>query len=484
MSLSALEEAAQLLSLIERRKAIFAHEYYQPYKFQIAFHNALGYKTDLPALQKVLMAGNQVGKTKCAAMEISFHATGNYPEWFKGRRFTKPVTILVGGKTNETVRDICQNELFGEPGNPLKRGTGTIPLVALGKSTSKPGVPNALDTVQVKHKSGGWSKVFFRAYEQGKEKHMGIRIDIGWPDEEPPQEIWSQYLRATIATNGIILMTFTPEEGVTEVVNQFMNDIRPGQALVNATWNDARHLTNEDGSLTPEAIQKMASFPAHERDMRTRGVPFMGSGLVFPFNEEQIGVDPIDIPRHWPQIVGIDFGFDHPFGAARLAWDRDNDIVYVTADYREARAIPAVHAAAIKPWGTWPVAWPHDGLNTEKGTGDELKRSYEDAGLKLLPERATNPPQAGQEEGEGGNSVEASLMDMYERMETGRWKVFKTCRHWFEEQRMYHRDKGKLIKLKDDVISASRYAHMMLRHARTESIKRRPRAQVQGVKNW
>jgi hypothetical protein len=246
-------------------------------------------------------------------------------------------------------------------------------------------------------------------------------------------------------------------------------------------------LTNPDGTLTERAQQKMGSFPAHEREMRTKGIPFMGSGLIFPFTEEQLSIDPIQIPRHWPRIIGIDFGFDHPFGAAQLAWDRDSDTVYVISDYSESRAIPAVHAAAIKPWGAWvPVAWPHDGLNTEKSTGDELRKDYSTAGLLMLPNKATNPPDAaqGQQEGEGGNSVEASILDMYERMETGRWKVFKTCKHWFAEQRLYHRKDGKIVKLKDDVISASRYAHMMLRHARTETVKRRLRQHVAGVSNW
>ena len=481
-----MSELQQILQTIERRRQIFRIEYYKPYEYQKRFHNVRGFKSDQPADQKVLMAGNQVGKTLCAASEVAYHATGNYPDWWDGRRFSKAVTILVGGKTNETVRDICQKELFGEPGDPAKKGTGTVPLVALGKSTSKPGVPNALDTQLVKHKNGGWSKIMFRAYEQGREKHMGIRIDVGWPDEEPPQEIWSQYIRATIATNGLLLMTFTPEDGITQVVNGFMHDIQPGQALVNASWNDAPHLTNPDGTLTERAQQRMASFPAYEREMRTKGVPFMGSGLIFPFTEEQIVVEPFEIPRHWPRIIGIDFGFDHAFGAAQLAWDRDSDTVYLITDYKETRAIPIIHCAALKPWGAWPVAWPHDGLNTEKTTGDELRKPYVDGGLLMLQSKATNPPDAaqGQNEGEGGNSVEASILSLYERMEKGQFKVFKTCRHWLSEQRMYHRKDGKIVKMNDDVISASRYAHMMLRHARTETVRRRARQFVAGVSNW
>jgi phage terminase large subunit-like protein len=321
---------------------------------------------------------------------------------------------------------------------------------------------------------------------------MGIKINGGWLDEEPPTDIWSQYLRSTISTNGILYMTFTPEEGITEVVNGFMNDLKSGQALINATWHDAPHLM-ADGKLTDRAQQLWSAFPDHEREMRSKGVPFMGSGLVFPFTEEQLVVDPFPIPRHWPQIMGIDFGYDHPFGAARLAVDRDSDIVYVVSDYSESGKLPPIHVAAIKPWGAWiPVAWPHDGLNTEKTTGDELRQPYADLGLLMLPERATNPPDyaQGQAEGEGGNSVEAAILSMHERMETGRWKVFRTCRNWLGEQRMYHRKinqrgMSEIVKIKDDVISASRAAHMMLRHARTETVRRAAKREyVVGATNW
>lgn len=486
MDRQALEAFSDLKRLLDRKKEICRLEFYQPYTYQKEFHNAKGFQTDRPAVQRMLMAANQVGKTYSAAMETAYHLTGKYPDWWKGTRFLGPTLGVAGGKTNETITAIGQKELFGEPSDPAKLGTGTIPLIDIGKRTAKPGVPNAFDAVLVKHISGKWSKIMFRAYEQGKEKHMGIKINFGWLDEEPPEEIWSQYLRATISTNGVLYMTFTPEEGRTAVVNSFMDALKPGQALTRAEWKDARHLI-KDGELTETAKQLWEAFPAHEREMRSKGVPMMGTGLIFPFTEDQLAVEPFQIPRHWPQITGIDFGFDHPFGAARLAWDRDNDIVYVTADYSEARAIPAIHAAAIRPWGYWiPVAWPHDGLNTEKSTGDELREPYVNEGLLMLPQRATNPPDhaQGQEEGEGGNSVEAAILAMYERMDTGRWKVFRTCRHWFSEQMIYHRKDGKIVKLRDDVLSASRYAHMMLRHARTETVRRRVREEVAGVTNW
>lgn len=477
----AVEEIAKILAQMERYKQTHRLEYYRPYPKQKAFHHALGYKTDKLAMQRGFVAANKVGKTMAAAMEVAMHATGLYPEWWEGTRFSFPVTILIGSNTNESARDICQMELLGDPTDDKQLGTGSIPIECIGKLTRKAGVPNAYDTVLVKHVSGAWSKVAFRAYEQGPKKFMGIQFDVGWVDEEPPMNIWSQFIRATFSKkNAIIIATFTPEEGMTQLVTQFMNDLQQGQALITATWDDAPHMTPEVRE------QRLAATPKHERDMRSKGVPLMGAGLVFDTPEEDVVVQPFDIPRHWPQIRGIDFGWDHPFAAAKIAYDRESDTIYVTNVYRASREIPIIQVNAINAWGEWiPVAWPHDGLNTEKGTGIQLRQQYVDAGLNMLPWKATNPPQVGQSEGEGGNSVEASLMDMVEREQTGRLKVFSSCKLYLEERRMYHRDgNGKLVKLNDDVISAVRYACMMVRHARTITIAPRKVQVRRGATNW
>lgn len=225
------------------------------------------------------------------------------------------------------------------------------------------------------------------------------------------------------------------------------------RAVVTMTIDDVDHYTAEQKAAI------IASYPPHEREARARGVPTMGSGRVFPVPESLITEDPVPIPKHWPQIIGLDFGWDHPTAAARVAWDRDNDVVHVVACYRRKEAVPAIHAAAIKAWGDWiPVAWPHDGLQHDKGSGEQLAEQYRKLGVNMLPEKATHPG--------GGYGVEAGVMEMLERMETGRFKVFKGLNDWFEEFRLYHRLDGKIVKERDDLMSATRYAVMMLREAR------------------
>ncbi|MGC6330976.1 phage terminase large subunit family protein [Rhizorhabdus sp. FW153] len=218
------------------------------------------------------------------------------------------------------------------------------------------------------------------------------------------------------------------------------------------TIDDAEHYTPAQRAAI------VAAYPPHERKARAEGIPMLGSGRVFPVDEDLIRVPAFEIPAHWVQIGGLDFGWDHPTAAVRLAWDRDADCLYVTASYGQREATPLIHAAALKPWGSWlPWAWPHDGLQHDKGSGAALAQQYREQGLALLPERACFE--------DGGNGIEAGIAEMLDRMLSGRWKVFDHLEDWFAEFRLYHRKDGIIVKTRDDRLSASRYAMMMKRMA-------------------
>jgi hypothetical protein len=149
----------------------------------------------------------------------------------------------------------------------------------------------------------------------------------------------------------------------------------------------------------------------------------------------------------------------------KLAWDPDGDTIYVTHAYRQKEATPLINAGALRGWGAeLPWAWPHDGLAHDKGSGVRLAELYRANGMRLLAEHATFP--------DGSMGVEAGIFEMLERMQTGRWKVFRHLEDWFEEFRLYHRKDGRLVKLADDLLSASRYGMMMLRHAEAETGKK------------
>lgn len=404
------------------------------------------------------MAGNQLGKTMAGSAEDAMHLTGEYPDWWEGHRFSKPITMLAGSESYELTRDGLQRLLIGPPANEEEWGTGMIPKRCILARTRRMGVSNALDSVSIRHKSGGVSTLLFKAYEQGRGKWQANTVDYVHFDEEPPADVYFEGITRTNATKGLVRLTFTPLKGMSDVVARYLMEESPDREVVTMTIDDAEHYSDE------ERARIIASYPPHEREARTKGVPSMGSGRIFPVPEEDIVCEPMDIPNIWPQIVGIDFGWDHPFAATRCAWDRDNDVFYVIGEYRQREATPIIHAASIKPWGEWiPVSWPHDGMQHDKGSGEQLAEQYRAQGLNLTAERATFQ--------DGTNGVEAGVLDMLQRMQTGRWKVFSTCKSWLEEFRIYHRDEGKIVKERDDLLSASRYALMMKRFAEVHTRK-------------
>ena len=458
------ERALQIAKELQFRKDHNRLKYYRPYEYQEKYHNAI-------ASQKLLMAGNRIGKSFSGAMEMAYHLTGLYPKWWQGRRWDRPIRAWAGGSSNETTRDICQKELFGQPDDPHAKGTGAIPLHLIGETTRKPGVPHAHNSGMVKHVSGGWSRIGFKAYEMGKEKWMGESLDVIWLDEEPPGDIYSQAVTRTADKAGMVYMTFTPESGMTQTIAQFMEDLKPGQYMQQAGWDDAPH-------MTPEVKEQiLAALPPHERKMREQGIPSLGSGLVFPVPEDAIKCEPFEIPAHFPRVAGMDYGWDHPTTCVWVAWDREADIVYVYDTYGQRQEVPAVHAAAINSRPRWiPVIYPRDGRQADKGSGVPLADQYRDLGVNMLRGNGrswggwfTNPPSPGQPEGSGGVSLEAGVMELLERMKTGRLKIFSNQKEIFDELRMYHRKEGKIVPFKDDMISAMRYAALSLRHARVHT---------------
>jgi len=424
--------------------------FYKPYAKQREFHTAGA----LPIYERLFMAGNQLGKTWAGGFEVAMHLSGRYPDWWTGRRWDRAITALAGSESSELTRDGVQRILVGPPTDEEAWGTGCIPADALKDWKRKIGIPDAIDSIKVKHVNGGYSTLLFKSYDQGRSKWQANTVDLVWFDEEPPEDVYSEGRTRTNATKGSVMLTFTPLLGMSKVVRRFLTEKSDHRHVTVMTIHDAEH-------YTPEERQRIIdSYEEHERDARASGIPILGSGRVFPLPDSAVACDPLPIPSWWPQIGGIDFGWDHPTGAVKLAWDRDHDIVYVHQEHRASKLTADQHSLIIGPrkWGEIKWAWPHDGHQADKGTGQQLAGQYKKAGLKMLGSHATFT--------DGSNSVEAGVLEMLQRMRDGRWKVFNSCPLWMEEFRLYHREDGKIVKEMDDLLSASRYAMMMLRHAR------------------
>lgn len=219
--LTPLEEI-ELVDLVEgegRAEALRRLFSYWPYAKQRAFHAAGARRRE-----RLLMAGNQLGKTYCGAAEAAFHLSGRYPEWWDGRRWDRPVRAWAGSKTSEVTRDGVQRLLVGDPRDRAAWGAGMIPADHLLEKKLRQSIPDALASVTVRHVSGGTSVLGFKSYDQGRAKWQGETLDFVWFDEEPPLDVYMEGLTRTNATGGMVFMTFTPLLGMSEVVSLFLDE--------------------------------------------------------------------------------------------------------------------------------------------------------------------------------------------------------------------------------------------------------------------
>lgn len=409
--------------------------------------------------ERCFMAGNRVGKTESGGgYELVLHLTGKYPEWWAGRRFERPTDCWAAGDTGKTVRDIIQFKLLGKQG---EHGTGLIPADLLARTTPKQGVPEAVDTIYVKHASGGMSQLVLKSYDQGRASFQGTEKDVIWLDEEPDLSIYTECVLRTMETSmfggGVVILTFTPLMGLSETVLQFLpngeiTERTDGpKCVIMAGWDDVPHLSEQ---AKAELLQ---SIPPFQRDARSKGIPQLGSGAIYPVPESEVMVDDFEIPAHWLKGYGMDVGWNRT-SAGMWAWDRQSDVIYRYSEHYRGQAEPSVHAAAIRARGDWlkgvldPAA-----RGRSQADGRQLLQMYLDLGLHLDI---------------ADNSVEAGIYQVWMRMSTGRLKVFKSCRHWFEEFRLYRRDeKGRIVKQNDHAMDETRYFVMSgLAHAKVKPV--------------
>jgi len=415
----------------------------------------------------MLMAANQVGKSLTGCVIDAHHLTGDYPDNWEGHEFTTPPMCWLLGYSGEKTRDLLQLKLFGRFQGGKFEG-GLVPADKIVDWRGMTGTVGAMREVRVKHVNGTATCQFW-SYNQGQHALMGDIVDWYHIDEEPRDPaIYPQVITRTLNgdnnAGGRGILTFTPENGKTELVCSFMDEPIPGQYLQTATWDDAPHLSEDAKEII------LALYPAYQRDMRSRGVPLMGAGLIFEHPADQIRCDPFEIPAHWYLINGMDFGWDHPQSHIQLAWDMGADIFYVIHAWKAKEKQPFEAWHVVKSWAEdVPTTWPSDGnkhQQTNKQDAVQVKSLYEDAGWEMIDDHCTWE--------EGGNGVEVGLMELNNLMKTGRFKVFSHLTEVFEEIREYHRHNKKgedgtvrsvIVKTKDDLIDAIRYAYMMRRHA-------------------
>lgn len=214
-----------------------------------------------------------------------------------------------------------------------------------------------------------------------------------------------------------------------------MPEISDSRYMVQAGWSDVPHLGEK------EQKEMLASIAPHLRAARTKGEPSMGAGAIYPIDPSEFTVDPFQIPAYFAKGYGLDVGWNKT-AAAFGAWDRDNDIIYIYSEHYRGQAEPSVHADAIKARGDW-LAGAIDYAGTDQSSGERLLDIYTGLGLNVVRAK---------------KEVEAGILEVWQRLSTGRLKVFSTCQNWLSEHRLYRRDdKGKIVKAHDHLMDASRY---------------------------
>lgn len=406
-----------------------------------------------------LCAANQIGKTYTGTTIDAIHLLGEYPDDWDGHKFNHAPVCWGLGYSMEKTRDLLQSALFGKYINGEFEG-GLVPKNRIIRWETAAGTSNAMRSVWVKH-ALGISVIQFWSYSQGQHAIMGDVVDWVHIDEEPrDQSIRPQVLTRTIngdkGRGGRVIYTFTPENGRTDLVIKFMDEPAKSQFFMMKGWDDAPHMNKE------KRERLLEQYPEHQKDMRTKGLPMLGHGRIYDLSDEYVLCDPFEIPDHFMIIGGMDFGWDHPQAQVKLAYDLDNDVVYVTNSWKQSKVSANDAWGAVKGWQkSVPIAWPADGLMHEKGRDvtRQQKDHYISAGFDMLHEHATWL--------DGGNSVENGIWEVLNRARKGTFKIFRGQNDLMDEWRQYHRDeKGRIVKTRDDILDAIRYAYMMLRYAK------------------
>jgi len=406
------------------------------YKKHIDFMNA-----GRDFTERAFVAGNQTGKTTTGLYELVTHCLGRYPEWWEGKRFNKPVMCWLVGDRGDSIRDGMQRDLLGNN----ERGTGLIPKDCLGDLSALTGTANGIGTYKIKHVSGEWSTIIVKTYNAGKNAFESAKVDVIMLDEEVPMDIYTECQIRTITTGGTVFNTFTPDSGLKETILHFMEKPKvdePAKFMTMVGWNDVPHLSED------RKKQLLATIPLHMRDVKTKGIPYLGSGAIFPIPESEIVCIPFVIPEYWPRAYGFDPGWNKT-AAIWGAYDPASDIWYLYSEYYRGQAETEVHVAGVKSRGDWitGAADPHGSKNGRGVNSESFLESYQRQGLQLILSTPAGP-----------GSVEIGINAVYSRLSTGRLKIFSSLTNWFYEYRMYRRDdNGKVVMINNHLMDATRY---------------------------
>lgn len=368
--------------------------------------------------QRLFSAANRIGKSVAGAYETVLHLTGDYPDWWRGRRFDYPVNCWIIGQTSETVQKILQELYLGPVGD---FGSGLVPKDRLDTSTlpAATKVGSSVSGFKVKHAAGGYSTASLKSQEQGVLSFVGTSLDLAHVDEPLKLGLYSEICTRLAVRDGSLIITATPILGLDEMLLNFcggewkLGEIDPFRYVCSASWADVPH-------LKPEVKEQLlSSYPVYQRECRSKGIPMLGVGAVFPFSEEQISCSDFGVPNHWPRVAGLDVGW-RAWAKVSLAKDPESGDVYVYSYYLAGERTPAEH---VKAWGDSlsgiPICIDPASHGRGQVDGQIIFDQLKELGLDL-------------EDAE--NAREAGILKMQDLFQAGKLRLFKSsCRDLITE---------------------------------------------------
>jgi phage terminase large subunit-like protein len=457
---SALRDYALSIAEDMRYNAL---KYFRPFDYQLEF-----YKTGVTSDRRGILAANRVGKTVATCFELAIHLTGEYPHWWEGKRFTKPITCFAAGESWQQVALVLQQELMGTPDAKLAHmiGTGAIPRNNIVFETIRSDSANMMG-VEIRHKSGGISRLIFGNYTQEVRNMQGFKLDLVVFDEQPPDDMFSELVTRTATLQGQVLCSFTPLKGLNGLVSKFWNQ-EPGYQFIRVAWSN---VDEYDGWGLPFLLQSTRDqlerdFMPWEREARIAGIPVLGQGAVF-----QLRSWPTYKTNEWDlksiqgmeRIIALDLGLiNDKTVISFMFWNPLERIAYLhqqitVSGLEEANPVNYIQYLMRPEVFGCPIVLPADASTQGRYTmsSSSIRELFEEYGLNVWHRAIMNPKNS---EGKVTNHKAFGINVMRQMMEAGTFLINENCTHFLREAQNYFVDDKGRYSDPDDCIDSARYA--------------------------
>lgn len=437
-------------------------KYFRPFAHQLTFF-ATG-----SSERRGILAANRIGKTVSTCAETAMHLTGQYPEWWNGYRFNKPITCMVAGEGWSQVALVLQNELLGSQDVKItdNLGSGFIPRDCIITDTMRNDGANCIG-VEVKHVSGTNSYLLFANYTQEVRQLQGFKLNLAVFDEQPPDDFFSEIVTRTATTQGKVLCSFTPLKGLNGLVSKFWNK-EEGYEFIRVSWDDCPEYDPWGEAFLLKATRRQLErdYLPHEREARIAGKPVMGKGAVFQLREwPTYTTGQIDFSRipNIQRVIALDLGLVNDATVISLMyWEPYERVAYL---HRQIivqgieEAVPSNyinHLLRPEVFGT-PIVLPADGSTPGRYTmsSSSIRELFESYELNVYHKAIMNPPD---QEGRVTNHKSYGINQMRQMLEVGSLMINENCTKFLSDAQNYYVDQQGRFSDPDDTIDSCRYA--------------------------